>query len=481
MGKSGGFLEIKRKEKELRDTKERISDFKEINITQDKKYIEDQSARCMDCGVPFCHMACPVDNICPEWQDLAYKGEWERALEVLHSTNPFPEFTGKVCPAPCEGSCTLGLNDEPVAIKNIELALVENGWENNWIKPKISKHKLNKKVAVIGSGPAGLAAAQGLTRFGYDVTVYERDERAGGLLRFGIPDFKLEKSVVERRIEQMEAEGTTFVYNTQVGKDIPVKTIDDEYDAVVISSGSKKPRNLQIQGRHYKGIHYAMDFLTQQNRKNNNIPLYDEEIVAKDKNVLVIGGGDTGADCVGTSVRQGAKNVFQVEILDKPSITREESNSWPQYPLVLKYSTSHKEAAEKYGQDPREWNIVTKEFISDEKGNLKGVKVAKVESKNLNGHLVFEEIPGSEFIIEADLVFLAIGFVHPHHEGLIEDTHVEIDGRGNVKANEKDYKTTVEKYFAAGDVRRGQSLVVWAIREGRDAAKSVHKYLQGTK
>ena len=478
MGKSGGFLEIKRKEKELRDTKERISDFKEINIKQNDIYVKDQAARCMDCGVPFCHMACPVDNICPEWQDLAYKGEWERAIEVLHATNPFPEFTGKICPAPCEGSCTLGINDEPITIKNIELAIVENAWEKGWIKPKIAKHKFNKKVAVIGSGPSGLAAAQGLTRFGYDVTVYEKDDMAGGLLTFGIPDFKLDKSVIERRVEQMKLEGTKFVYNTQIGKDISVKEIDEQNDAVVIACGSKKPRNLQIQGRHYKGIHYAMDFLTQQNRKNNNIPLYDEEIVAKGKNVLVIGGGDTGADCVGTSVRQGAKNIFQVEILDKPPVTREESNPWPEYPLILRYSTSHKESAEKYGHDPREWNITTKEFIADENGNVKGVKVAKVESKLENGRLVFQEIPNTEFIIEADLVFLAIGFVHPYHEGLIEKSHVEIDGHGNIKANDKDYKTTVEKYFAAGDVRRGQSLVVWAIREGRDVAKSVHNYLK---
>ena len=478
MGKSGGFLEIKRKEKELRDTKERISDFKEINIKQNDIYVKDQAARCMDCGVPFCHMACPVDHICPEWQDLAYKGEWERAIEVLHATNPFPEFTGKICPAPCEGSCTLGINDEPITIKNIELAIVENAWEKGWIKPKIAKHKFNKKVAVIGSGPSGLAAAQGLTRFGYDVTVYEKDEMAGGLLTFGIPDFKLDKSVIERRVEQMKLEGTKFVYNTQIGKDISVKEIDEQNDAVVIACGSKKPRNLQIQGRHYKGIHYAMDFLTQQNRKNNNIPLYDEEIVAKGKNVLVIGGGDTGADCVGTSVRQGAKNIFQVEILDKPPVTREESNPWPEYPLILRYSTSHKESAEKYGHDPREWNITTKEFIADENGNVKGVKVAKVESKLENGRLVFQEIPNTEFIIEADLVFLAIGFVHPYHEGLIEKSHVEIDGHGNIKANDKDYKTTVEKYFAAGDVRRGQSLVVWAIREGRDVAKSVHNYLK---
>ncbi len=477
MGKSGGFLTIKREEKEIRKVEERISDFNEIDITQNTDYIITQAARCMDCGVPFCHMACPVGNNCTEWQDLAYKGEWERAIELLHSTNPFPEFTGKVCPAPCEGSCTLGLNDDSITIKNIELAIVENAWEKGYIKPKISKRKQNKSVAIIGSGPAGLAAAQGLARYGYDVTVYEKDERAGGLLTFGIPDFKLDKKLIDRRVKQMEAEGVTFVYNIEVGKDISVKEIDDKYDAVIMACGSKKPRNLQIQGRQYRGIHYAMDFLTQQNRKNNNIPLYDEEIDVKGKNVLVVGGGDTGSDCVGSSVRLGAKNVIQIEILDKPSETRADNNPWPQYPLILKYSTSHKEAANVYGQDPREWNVLTKEFMSDENGNVVGVKVAKVESVNENGRLSFKEIPGTEFIIEADTVFLAIGFIHPYHEGLLENTHVEIDGRGNVLANDKDFKTTVEKYFVAGDIRRGQSLVVWAIKEGRDAAKSVHKFL----
>ena len=483
MGKNGGFLEIKRKEKEIRKVDERIQDFHEINIKLDDEYVKEQAARCMDCGVPFCHMACPVDNICPEWQDLAYTNEWERALEILHSTNNFPEFTGRVCPAPCEGSCTLGINDKPVSIKNIEQALVEKGFEMGWIKPKISDRKTGKKVAVIGSGPAGLAAAQNLARLGHSVTVYEKDERAGGLLTFGIPDFKLEKGIVERRIKQMEEESVVFRYNSEVGKEISQEELEKEYDAVVLACGSKQPRDLGIKGREFNGIYYAMDYLTQQNRKNNGIDIENEEqINTSGKRVLVIGGGDTGADCVGTSVRQGAKNIIQIEILDKPSVERNEQNPWPQYPIVLKISTSHEESEKIYGKDPREWNILTKEFLGDENGNVSGIKVAKAESYlDENGRLGFREIAGSDFIIEVDVVFLAIGFVHPVHDGLIKNLNLELDERGNVKANDLDYKASKEKYFVAGDVRRGQSLVVWAIREGRDAAKAVDDYLDSVK
>ena len=481
MGKNGGFLEIKRKEKEIRKVDERTRDFHEINMKLDDEYVKEQAARCMDCGIPFCHMACPVDNICPEWQDLVYTNEWERALEILQSTNNFPEFTGRVCPAPCEGSCTLGIIDKPVSIKNIEQALVEKGFEMGWIKPKISDRKTGKKVAVIGSGPAGLAAAQNLARLGHSVTVYEKDERAGGLLTFGIPDFKLEKEIVERRIKQMEEEGVVFKYNSEVGKEISQEELEKEYDAVILACGSKQPRDLGIKGREFNGIYYAMDYLTQQNRKNNGIDIENEEqINTSGKRVLVIGGGDTGADCVGTSVRQGAKSIIQIEILDKPSVERDERNPWPQYPIVLKVSTSHEEAEKIYGKDPREWNILTKEFIGDENGNISGIKVAKAESyHDENGRLGFREIPDSDFIIEVDVVFLAIGFVHPVHEGLIKNLNLELDERGNVKANDLDYKASKEKYFAAGDVRRGQSLVVWAIREGRDAAKAVDEYLAG--
>lgn len=482
MGKLGGFLEIHREEKKIREISDRIKDFNEIDIPLNDEYIETQAARCMDCGVPFCHWACPVDNHCPEWQDLVYNGEWKKALDLLLSTNPFPEFTGRICPALCEGSCTLGKNDKPVTTKNIELALIEKGWENGWVKPKTPKKRFDKKIAVIGSGPSGLAAAQTLNRFGYNVTVYEKNERAGGLLALGIPDFKLDKKIIDRRVKLMEEEGVKFIYNTEAGKDISNEELEKEFDIILMSCGSKQARDLNIKGREAKGVYLAMDFLTQQNRKVNNIPLYNEEIDVKGKNVLVIGGGDTGSDCVGTSVRQGAASVKQIEILNKPSETRTSKNPWPLFPMYLKTSTSHKEATEVYGNDPREWNVTTKEFVKDENGNLCGVKIAKVESfVNEDGRLGFREVEGSEEIMKVDFVFLAIGFLHPYFEGLLENSKVELDGRGNVSANVIDFKTSAPKYFAAGDVRRGQSLVVWAISEGRNAAKAIHKYLRKNK
>lgn len=482
MGKLGGFLEIHREEKKIREISDRIKDFNEIDIPLNDEYIETQAARCMDCGVPFCHWACPVDNHCPEWQDLVYNGEWKKALDLLLSTNPFPEFTGRICPALCEGSCTLGKNDKPVTTKNIELALIEKGWENGWVKPKTPKKRINKNIAVIGSGPSGLAAAQTLNRFGYNVTVYEKSERAGGLLALGIPDFKLDKKIIDRRVKLMEEEGVKFIYNTEAGKDISNEELEKEFDIILMACGSKQARDLNIKGREAKGVYLAMDFLTQQNRKVNNIPLYNEEIDVKGKNVLVIGGGDTGSDCVGTSVRQGAASVKQIEILNKPSETRTSKNPWPQFPMYLKTSTSHKEATKVYGNDPREWNVTTKEFVKDENGNLCGVKIAKVESfVNEDGRLGFREVEGSEEIIKVDFVFLAIGFLHPYFEGLLENSKVELDGRGNVSANVIDFKTSAPKYFAAGDVRRGQSLVVWAISEGRNAAKAIHKYLRKNK
>ena len=482
MGKLGGFLEIHREEKKIREISDRIKDFNEIDVPLNDEYIKTQAARCMDCGVPFCHWACPVDNHCPEWQDLVYNGEWKKALDLLLSTNPFPEFTGRICPALCEGSCTLGKNDKPVTTKNIELALIEKGWENGWVKPKTPKKRFDKKIAVIGSGPSGLAAAQTLNRFGYNVTVYEKSERAGGLLALGIPDFKLDKKIIDRRVKLMEEEGVKFIYNTEAGKDISNEELEKEFDIILMACGSKQARDLNIKGREAKGVYLAMDFLTQQNRKVNNIPLYNEEIDVKGKNVLVIGGGDTGSDCVGTSVRQGAASVKQIEILNKPSETRTSKNPWPQFPMYLKTSTSHKEASKVYGNDPREWNVTTKEFVKDENGNLCGVKIAKVESfVNEDGRLGFREVEGSEEIIKVDFVFLAIGFLHPYFEGLLENSKVELDGRGNVSANVIDFKTSAPKYFAAGDVRRGQSLVVWAISEGRNAAKAIHKYLRKNK
>lgn len=479
MGKLGGFLEIEREEKKIREISDRIKDFNEIDVPLNDEYIKTQAARCMDCGVPFCHWACPVDNHCPEWQDLVYNGEWKKALDLLLSTNPFPEFTGRICPALCEGSCTLGKNDKPVTTKNIELALIEKGWKNGWVKPKTPKKRFDKKIAVIGSGPSGLAAAQTLNRFGYNVTVYEKSERAGGLLALGIPDFKLDKKIIDRRVKLMEEEGVKFIYNTEAGKDISNEELEKEFDIILMACGSKQARDLNIKGREAKGVYLAMDFLTQQNRKVNNIPLYNEEIDVKGKNVLVIGGGDTGSDCVGTSVRQGAASVKQIEILNKPSETRTSKNPWPQFPMYLKTSTSHKEATKVYGNDPREWNVTTKEFIKDENGNLCGVKIAKVESfMNEDGRLGFREVEGSEEIIKVDFVFLAIGFLHPYFEGLLENSKVELDGRGNVSANVIDFKTSAPKYFAAGDVRRGQSLVVWAISEGKNAAKAIHEHLR---
>ena len=479
MGKLGGFLEIEREEKKIREISDRIKDFNEIDVPLNDEYIKTQAARCMDCGVPFCHWACPVDNHCPEWQDLVYNGEWKKALDLLLSTNPFPEFTGRICPALCEGSCTLGKNDKPVTTKNIELALIEKGWENGWVKPKTPKKRFDKKIAVIGSGPSGLAAAQTLNRFGYNVTVYEKSERAGGLLALGIPDFKLDKKIIDRRVRLMEEEGVKFIYNTEAGKDISNEELEKEFDIILMACGSKQARDLNIKGREAKGVYLAMDFLTQQNRKVNNIPLYNKEIDVKGKNVLVIGGGDTGSDCVGTSVRQGAASVKQIEILNKPSETRTSKNPWPQFPMYLKTSTSHKEATEVYGNDPREWNVTTKEFVKDENGNLCGVKIAKVESfVNEDGRLGFREVEGSEEIIKVDFVFLAIGFLHPYFEGLLENSKVELDGRGNVSANVIDFKTSAPKYFAAGDVRRGQSLVVWAISEGKNAAKAIHEHLR---
>ena len=482
MGKLGGFLEIEREEKKIREISDRIKDFNEIDVPLNDEYIKTQAARCMDCGVPFCHWACPVDNHCPEWQDLVYNGEWKKALDLLLSTNPFPEFTGRICPALCEGSCTLGKNDKPVTTKNIELALIEKGWENGWVKPKTPKKRFDKKIAVIGSGPSGLAAAQTLNRFGYNVTVYEKSERAGGLLALGIPDFKLDKKIIDRRVKLMEEEGVKFIYNTEAGKDISNEELEKEFDIILMACGSKQARDLNIKGREAKGVYLAMDFLTQQNRKVNNIPLYNEEIDVKGKNVLVIGGGDTGSDCVGTSVRQGAASVKQIEILNKPSETRTSKNPWPQFPMYLKTSTSHKEATKVYGNDPREGNVTTKEFIKDENGNLCGVKIAKVESfMNEDGRLGFREVEGSEEIIKVDFVFLAIGFLHPYFEGLLENSKVELDGRGNVSANVIDFKTSAPKYFAAGDVRRGQSLVVWAISEGKNAAKAIHEHLRKNK
>ena len=482
MAKLGGFLEIPREEQAKRPVEERVKDWKELYQPFTDEYLLKQSARCMDCGIPFCHFSCPVSNNIPEFNDFAHRGEWEKALRILESTNNFPEFTGRVCPAPCEGGCVLGINDKPITIKNIEWNVAEKGFENGWIKPMPPKSRTGKKVAVIGAGPAGLAAAQQLNRAGHTVTVYERDEKAGGILTFGIPDYKIEKWVVERRVDQITAEGVTFVYNTNVGVDITTDELEKNYDAVVLAGGSKLARDLPVYGRQLNGIYPAMDYLTQQNRRVAGVEV-NEPISAKDKAVVVIGGGDTGADCVGTAVRQGAKSVYQIELLTKPNLDRPQDNPWPNYPQILRISTSHEEASVCLGgtckteTDVREWQVNTKEFVGDENGNLKQMTFVRVDWVDENGRKVMKEVPNSEFTVEADLAFLAIGFVHPEHEGLVNGLTLELDPRGNVKANETDYKTSKEKVFAAGDMRRGQSLIVWAISEGRRCAESVDKYL----
>jgi len=440
-----------------------------------------QSARCMDCGVPFCHSSCPLGNRCPEWNDFVHKGEWENALRVLEQTNNFPEFTGTLCPALCEGGCVLGINNDPVTIKNIELSIIEKGFENGWIKPLPPKMRTGKKVAVVGSGPAGLATAQQLNRAGHSVTLFERDDKAGGLLTYGIPDFKIEKWKVERRVKILEQEGVEFIYNTNVGVDITTDEILAKYDAVVLAGGSKMARDLPVFGRDLKGTYYAMEYLAQQNAINAGKEIPEGEIIdAKGKNVLVIGGGDTGSDCVGTATRQGAESVYQIELLSKPSLDRQQTNPWPNFPLILKTSTSHNEANKVYSNgdknDVREWDILTKEFTG-ENGILNKFHAARVEwVTDENGKRTMKEIPNSQFALDIDLVFLAIGFVHPEHEGLINSLGVELDPRGNVKTG-SDYKTSCDKVFAAGDMRKGQSLIVHAINEGRRAAKAVDEFL----
>lgn len=465
MGKPTGFLEIARQNAKYAPPQERVKHYREFTVLPDDRTLARQGARCMDCGIPFCHQGCPVHNMIPDWNDLVYRNRWRQALETLHATNNFPEFTGRVCPAPCEAACTLNLTDEPVTIKQIELAIVERGWKEGWITPDTSRPRTGKKVAVVGSGPAGLACAQQLARAGHDVTVFERNAQPGGLLRYGIPDFKLEKHVIDRRLKQMEEEGCTFRTNCEVGTDVPAQELLDGFDAVVLSGGSEKPRDLPVPGRELDGVHFAMEFLTQQNRRLAGEAIAEPEILATDKHVVVIGGGDTGADCVGTSNRQGAASVTQLEITPMPPEKENKDLTWPLWPQKLRTSTSHEEGCE------RMWSVSTKEFVG-ENGRVTALKCVKVDEK-------FQEIPGSEFELKADLVLLAMGFVHPIHEGMIDSLGLERDQRGNVAADTEDYRASRDKVFACGDMRRGQSLVVWAIREGRQCARSVDAFLMG--
>lgn len=474
MGKPSGFLEYDRRLPGTRKPEERINDYKELYIDEGDKLANEQAARCMDCGVPFCHNGCPLGNNIPDFNDAAYRGDWETAIEILSVTNNFPEFTGRICPAPCESSCVLGINKPPVAIEFIEKSIAEKAFELGLIKPNIPQTRTGKKVAVVGSGPAGMAAAAQLNKAGHSVTLYEKDKHVGGLLRYGIPDFKLEKWVVERRAEVMKKEGVTFVTNTTVGKDVSVEELKENFDAVIISIGAGVPRDMPIPGRSLKGVHYAMELLTQQNRENSGEGIDpDNRISATGKNVVVIGGGDTGSDCVGTSVRHKAKSVLQIELLGQPPLNRTEDNPWPHWPLILRTSSSHEEGCE------RDWSVMTKEFVGDEAGNLKAIKIARIEwvpSKD-GGRPGFVEVEGTEQELPCELALLAIGFVGPQQNGLLQDLNLEFDERGNVKCN--DYQTSDEKIFAAGDARRGQSLVVWAISEGREAARKVDEYLMG--
>ena len=473
MGKPTGFLEFDRELPEKRDPKTRINDYKELYLDFDDKKTNQQAARCMDCGIPFCHTGCPLGNIIPEFNDAVYHEDWEMAIDILQSTNNFPEFTGRICPAPCESSCVLGINKPPVAIEHIEKMIIEKAYNLGLIKPMVPGFRTGKKVAVVGSGPSGLAAAAQLNKAGHSVIVFERADRIGGLLRYGIPDFKLEKNVLDRRLEIMQAEGIAFKTGVNIGTDLPFYTLINEVDAVVLCGGSTMPRDLNIKGRELNGIHFAMDFLTQQNKRvaGDTIP-EDISISAKGKHVLVIGGGDTGSDCVGTSNRHGAKSVTQIELLSKPPQERTENNPWPNYAMILKTSTSHEEGVD------RQWSILTKEFISDKKGNVKYLRVVDIKWEiGYTGKPEFIEVPGTERDLPCDLALLAIGFVHGETDKITEKVDVELDARGNINTN--NYKTNIDNVFAAGDMRRGQSLVVWAIAEGREAAREVDKYLMG--
>jgi len=472
MGKETGFLEFDREDRGYEDPKKRIANYKEFVVPLPEDKLRRQASRCMNCGVPYCHTGCPVNNQIPDWNDLVYKGDWKDAVDNLLSTNNFPEFTGRICPAPCEAACTLNIIDQPVTIKTIEAALGDRGWEEGWIKPQPPAHKTGKSVAVVGSGPAGLACAQQLARAGHSVTVFEKADRIGGLLRYGIPDFKMEKHLINRRAVQMEAEGVVFKTSTEVGVDVSIKSIRENFDAVVLAGGAEEPRGLQIPGAELPGVRMAMEFLTQQNKRNAG----DDELraaprgtlTATGKRVIVIGGGDTGSDCVGTSNRQGAASVTQIEIMPMPPEKENKALTWPDWPMKLRTSSSHEEGVE------RDWAVLTREVVGVD-GVVTGLKCVRADWSN--GKMA--EVAGSEFVIPADLILLAMGFTGPRQAGMLEQSGVSLTDRGNVEANTDDYRTSEEMVFACGDMRRGQSLVVWAIREGRQAARAVDEALMG--
>jgi len=473
MGKPTGFLEYERHDRPYLKVKERVKTWHEFVEKLPDAEVSKQGARCMDCGVPFCHSGCPVNNMIPDWNNLVYLNDWRNALEVLHSTNNFPEFTGRICPAPCEEACTLNINDKPVTIKSIECAIVDKGWEHGWIAPQTPVTRSGKRVAVIGSGPAGMACAQQLARAGHAVVLFEKQDRIGGLLRYGIPDFKMEKHLIDRRMAQMAAEGVEFRPNTAIGTDIEAEALLAEYDAAVVAAGAEQPRGLDVPGRELKGVHFAMEFLTPNNKKVAGDPVDGLGLIdAKGKHVIVIGGGDTGSDCIGTSNRMGARSVTQFEILPQPPEHEDKPLVWPYWPLKMRTSSSQEEGTE------RDWAVLTKKLSG--KGKVETLHAVRVEwAKGADGRMAMREMAGSEFELKADLVLLAMGFLGPVRKGLLEQLGVKLDGRGNVAADTESYRTSVPKVFAAGDARRGQSLVVWAIREGRQAARAVDHFLMG--
>ena len=476
MGKPTGFLEYERHDRTYLPVEERIRSWQEFTVELPEEELVRQGARCMDCGIPFCHEGCPVHNVIPDWNDLVYRSQWREALDVLHSTNNFPEVTGRVCPAPCEESCTLNLDDNPVTIKTIECSIADRGWSEGWIAPQPAAKRTGRRIAVVGSGPSGLACAQQLARAGQAVEVLEKNDRIGGLLRYGIPDFKMEKHIIDRRMRQMEAEGVVFRPGVHVGVDVSVRGLMDEFDAVVLAGGAEQPRDLPVDGRHdLDGVHFAMDFLPQQNRRvaGDEIPR-QVAITAADKDVVVIGGGDTGSDCIGTSFRQGARSVTQLEILPRPPDREEKLLTWPDWPLKLRTSSSQAEGA------ARDFSVTTS-AIRGRNGRVESLTCARVgwrrDDPGAPPRMV--QVEGGGFDLPADLVLLAMGFLHPVHEGMLSELRVALDGRGNVCAGTDDYRTSVDGVFACGDMRRGQSLVVWAIREGRQAARAVDEYLMG--